>query len=193
MCIRDSAGADRGQSVGARGRDGGFRRRSAAGGAGNAGAGRAVSVRTARHVRGAVRGDRADRRTHAGRRAATRQPRATPCAGHATGTGCRSRPAARHRRGFPGRIARGRFRRTARRARARRRGARRSGGATARLAAGDPRRRGGGRKLQGTRAGGEAGAGRRRDRRCRHPRRRAAGRAAGHDIGRQDRGDRRDR
>ena len=79
------AGACRRRCARARRRDGRFRRRRAAGGAGNAGAGRTARLRAARHVRGAVRGDRADRGPHAGRGTAARQPRPPPRAGHAAG------------------------------------------------------------------------------------------------------------
>ena len=59
----------------------------------DAGAGRAGRVRAARHVRRAVRRDRADRRPLAGRGAAARQPRAPPRAGTPTAAGRRPRAA----------------------------------------------------------------------------------------------------
>ena len=50
-------------------------------------AGGAARVRAPRHVRGAVRGDRVDRRPHAGGGAAAREPRAPPRAGSGRGAG----------------------------------------------------------------------------------------------------------
>ena len=71
----------------ARDRAGRFGRPGAAGGAGDADPGRAGGVRAARHVRPAVRRDRADRRPLADRGTAAGQPRAPARAGNADATG----------------------------------------------------------------------------------------------------------
>ena len=85
--------------------------------------GRAARVRAARHVRRAVRRDRADRRPLPRRGAPARQPRPPPRPGRARRPRRRPRRAARGRRRVPRRRARRRLRGAARRARPRRRAA----------------------------------------------------------------------
>ena len=87
--------------------------------------GRAARVRAARHVRRAVRRDRADGRAVPGRGPAARQPGPPPGAGRGARARPRPRPPARGGRRLLRRRPRRRLRRAGRRARPRRRAARR--------------------------------------------------------------------
>ena len=134
---------ERSRAGGAAGRLG---RAGAAGRARHADPGRAARVRAARHVRGAVRRDRADRR------ALARRPRGSSPAGPAAGcSGGAAAPDAdltRQREvvdAFFAAAAGRRLRRARRGARPRRGAARRSAAAPAGVVGADPRRRRGGR------------------------------------------------
>ena len=139
---RSHAGADRRP----RGRDG-SRARGAARGLGRTGAARrardadpagAARVRAARHLRRAVRRDRADRRPLARGGAPAREPCAAPRPGRVRGSRRRPRHAAEGRRRLPRRRARRRLRGAARGARPGRRAA--GGRRPGRRVEGGPRR-----------------------------------------------------